>query len=1180
MANDSDKNLAGFLGGLKPKPQAPEPAAAPAQPASAAPAATGGGVGFLAGLTGGQQPPVVPQPASQQAAPVAADKAPAPKPAALASSPAPTPAVPASAPAPVPAPPAREEQPQPLPPASATPAEFYARAEELDGQGFLLSAITAYRKGLDKDPDNPVAMNNLAVIYIQLERFEEARIELERAARLDADNPELFSNLGFVMRRLGAAAAAAKAYTRYLELSPDVDEAPMIREWIASVSASDTVAEVAAPVSGASKTAAFQGISPAETACLRDAERLYENGDFAEAHALYEDVLKRVPELPEALLGRGKCRIKLDRPDEGATDLSQALSLQGEDADVLYILGFALRRAGRDAEAADVYGRFLAMRPDAENADRIRDWIATVQPVVSSTPEAPAAPSTVTEPEKPKLQKQPVWASAMEAPEQTEPADVAVDAEPVAEELVKGVVGPDESPAAVAGSSAALESAQATTTATSALSPVDRMFKHGLREAEALLYNGDVDSALAKAQELVGMNPDSTEARLLIARCFGRRQEFQKAQAILQNILGADDHNAEAHLLMAQCQTGLKSTAGARMHLSRVVELEPGSDIAHRAQELLDSSVGGELGICSSCGASAPVQALKQIEGGQLCTACQEKLNSALGGHSVMDGNVHAAISQARRDGTSTARFRRVSARRGSLLRLAATLVVLVVLGIGGILSLRWIDPPLYQDLVAKIPGLEAYLGAATSPVVPVRPAPAGHSGGAASASQAATGAAPSGMVEKPAALPEEKYSFKPIPASAIAGMQYTAHMRLSDEKGADVTLRPGMKLLGADGQAGTFDANTRQFTWQPSAADAGGERQIEVTAIPRTNSRAEPPVIRSVFSVRVLPGPEARLVPGFELASYTPGDAVFMTCGKLDNGTPVCLTAVGGHMDGELVAVSAAGEKWSYPLEGRPAGVVLSRDDRGLVVVVADWWHAALRTFRLDAGGWTPMQSLPLGVRPLAVSADAQGRVIALLEDGQIRSSSGTIMPPDTKHAWKWMAVGEHDAAPGAELVLAARGRDVFIRAADSPKGMWKGLSVGRGTNVMTQAAMAPVLADAAGGGRNDLAFFTGGSRTWLEIFSASGVSADTAVLTLEESPLAVTPADIDGDGVRELVAIGRTQIQVCRRTAGVFPIGGGLVVSCAAATDYDGDGRDEVLCLTRAGRMAVIEIPDGTAR
>ncbi len=145
---------------------------------------------------------------------------------------------------------------------------FDAALNAHDG-GDLAAAEAKYREAVSLDPQMTVACNNLGMVLIQQDRLEEAVTALQQAANTDPTYAEAFNNLGFACRRMGRDAEAANYYEQFLALTPDVEDAPKILDWIDRVRAETGGAPAAAPAAEyapepESPPPAEQGVSPAE----------------------------------------------------------------------------------------------------------------------------------------------------------------------------------------------------------------------------------------------------------------------------------------------------------------------------------------------------------------------------------------------------------------------------------------------------------------------------------------------------------------------------------------------------------------------------------------------------------------------------------------------------------------------------------------------------------------------------------------------------------------------------------------------------------------------------------------------------------------------------------------------------------------------------------------------------
>ncbi len=78
-------------------------------------------------------------------------------------------------------------------------------------------AAAAYRRAIHLDPQDVWAFNNLGLLYIEQERFEEALPALAHAVLLRDDVAEFQNNLGVALERTGYLLDAAEAYAKALE---------------------------------------------------------------------------------------------------------------------------------------------------------------------------------------------------------------------------------------------------------------------------------------------------------------------------------------------------------------------------------------------------------------------------------------------------------------------------------------------------------------------------------------------------------------------------------------------------------------------------------------------------------------------------------------------------------------------------------------------------------------------------------------------------------------------------------------------------------------------------------------------------------------------------------------------------------------------------------------------------
>ncbi|MCE1245295.1 MAG: preprotein translocase subunit SecA [Firmicutes bacterium] len=87
------------------------------------------------------------------------------------------------------------------------------------------NAVNTYLKALETEPDNPEALNNLAVAYTTLYNFTDAEKALRKAAEKLSDSPELWFNLGCLKMADGKAEQAIDDFRKAYEKKPSFSAA-------------------------------------------------------------------------------------------------------------------------------------------------------------------------------------------------------------------------------------------------------------------------------------------------------------------------------------------------------------------------------------------------------------------------------------------------------------------------------------------------------------------------------------------------------------------------------------------------------------------------------------------------------------------------------------------------------------------------------------------------------------------------------------------------------------------------------------------------------------------------------------------------------------------------------------------------------------------------------------------
>ncbi|SRR6266508_289399 len=104
-----------------------------------------------------------------------------------------------------------------------TPRErYYIEGYYYSGQTeWLGKAIDAYKKGLDLYPDAASSRNNLALVYLQLERYDDAILHYEELRRRSFEFPGTYASLAFAYASLGSFDKGQIVLEQFLREHPD-----------------------------------------------------------------------------------------------------------------------------------------------------------------------------------------------------------------------------------------------------------------------------------------------------------------------------------------------------------------------------------------------------------------------------------------------------------------------------------------------------------------------------------------------------------------------------------------------------------------------------------------------------------------------------------------------------------------------------------------------------------------------------------------------------------------------------------------------------------------------------------------------------------------------------------------------------------------------------------------------
>ena len=206
---------------------------------------------------------------------------------------------------------------------TAEARRLFLDALALQEKGELERAASLYQEALALAPERPSVMNNLATVFIGLERFAEARVLCERLLERDPADEVVLLNLGSCQIKLGSAAEALNSFEKALRLKPGYAEAHYNR-----------------------------------------GNALLELKRLEEALVSYDHALAIRPDHAEALYNRGNALLGLGRLEEAIASYDRALAIKPDHADALNNSAIALLTLNRREEVIETYKRLLRAAPD------------------------------------------------------------------------------------------------------------------------------------------------------------------------------------------------------------------------------------------------------------------------------------------------------------------------------------------------------------------------------------------------------------------------------------------------------------------------------------------------------------------------------------------------------------------------------------------------------------------------------------------------------------------------------------------------------------------------------------------------------------------------------------------------------------------------------------------------
>lgn len=252
--------------------------------------------------------------------------------------------------------------------------------------GDLTRAEQLFQQYLSQNPNSAEALSNLGAIHARREQFSEAVVFYEKALKANPKLVPVHFNIAIALGRLKSYDKAAQHLRTFLQSYPNEARARQLLG-LALLESGDprgALAELETSYKLNAKDGSILYALALANARAGDADRAaellrqsqtnpgqgklieglieYRRGRFAEAKALFKEVLQLSPDVAPAITALGRLEL-LDHNDaEAIRLLERAVQLNPVDAESTYQLGVLYDRNGRAAEGVRMLRRAIGLR--------------------------------------------------------------------------------------------------------------------------------------------------------------------------------------------------------------------------------------------------------------------------------------------------------------------------------------------------------------------------------------------------------------------------------------------------------------------------------------------------------------------------------------------------------------------------------------------------------------------------------------------------------------------------------------------------------------------------------------------------------------------------------------------------------------------------------------------------
>lgn len=253
----------------------------------------------------------------------------------------------------------------------------YEQAMKAVGEGSVEEAIRLFNVALSIHPKYLRALNDLGVLYLKLNRLNEAATTLERALKVNKNFHYGRLNLGLVLTRQGRYKEAVEILKPLNRAEPPIEGMRMAYAealiGLGNLAEAEAALKAALQEAGADRTRELEARFKLGLVLSRS-ER------YAEAVSEFEKVIALDPNAANAHLLLGAALLQLKKLDEAERQLLKAYELGGAQAgNAQLFLGQLYLSRQANAQALRAFEQYLQDVPDAPNASQIKQAIEQIK---------------------------------------------------------------------------------------------------------------------------------------------------------------------------------------------------------------------------------------------------------------------------------------------------------------------------------------------------------------------------------------------------------------------------------------------------------------------------------------------------------------------------------------------------------------------------------------------------------------------------------------------------------------------------------------------------------------------------------------------------------------------------------------------------------------------------------